>query len=84
MYKKIFALSLCCFMSFASYGADDDLIREAQDTFNAAQLVCSGVSDEISKVSNVSKVNTAVTAVGTVAATGALYAGVKNHRKKKK
>ncbi len=83
MYKKIFALSLCCFMSFASYGADDDLIREAQDTFNAAQLVCSGVSDEISKVSNVSKVNTAVTAVGTVAATGALYAGVKKSQEEK-
>jgi len=83
MYKKIFVFSLCCCVSLASYGETDNLITEAQDTFNAAQLVCSGISDEISKVSNVSKVNTAVTAVGTVAATGALYAGVKKSQEEK-
>ena len=74
---------LCCFVSVASYGATDDLIVEAQDTFNATQLVCSGISDEISKVSNVSKINTAVTAVGTVAATGALYAGIQKSQEEK-
>ena len=83
MYKKLFAFSLCCCISLASYGADDDLIVVAQDTFDAARLVCSGISDEISKVSNVSKVNTAVTAVGTVAATGALYAGIKKSQEEK-
>ncbi len=67
----------------ASYGATDDLIVEAQDTFNATQLVCSGISDEISQVSNVSKINTAVTAVGTVAATGALYAGIQKSQEEK-
>lgn len=83
MYKKLFVFSLCCFMSLASYGATDDLIVEAQDTFNATQLVCSGISDEISKVSNISKVNTVVTAVGTVAAGGALYAGIKKSQEEK-
>ena len=76
MHKKLFAL-LCCFIPIISYGAVDDLIAEAQDTFNVAKMVCSGISDEISKVSNVSKINTAVTGVGTVAAGGALVAGVK-------
>ena len=70
-------------MSLASYGATDDLIVEAQDTFNATNIVCSGISDDISKVSNVSKINTAVTAVGTVAATGALYAGIKKSQEEK-
>ena len=83
MYKKLFVFSLCCFMSLASYGATDDLIVEAQDTFNATNIVCSGISDDISKVSNVSKINTAVTAVGTVAATGALYAGIKKSQEEK-
>lgn len=76
MRKKLFAL-LCCMIPAISFGAVDDLIVEAQDTFNAARMVCSGISDEISKVSNISKINTAVTGVGTVAAGGALVAGIK-------
>lgn len=76
MYKKLFAL-LCCFIPTFSYGAVDDLITEAQDTFNAAKMVCFGISDEISKVSNISKINTAVTSVGTIASGGALVAGIK-------
>ena len=76
MYKKLFAL-LCCFIPTFSYGAVDDLITEAQDTFNAAKMVCFGISDEISKVSNISKINTAVTGVGTIASGGALVAGIK-------
>lgn len=76
MRKKLFAL-LCCMIPAISFGAVDDLIAEAQDAFNAARMVCSGISDEISKVSNVSKINTAVTGVGTVAAGGALVAGIK-------
>ncbi len=82
MYKNLFVF-LCCFLSFASYGATDDLIVDAQDVFSAANIVCSGISDEISKVSNVSKVNTVVTAVGTVAATGALYAGIQKSQEEK-
>lgn len=76
MPKKLFAF-FCCLISSMSYGATGDLIAEAQDTFNAARMVCSGISDEISKVSNVSKTNTAVTGVGTVVAGGALVSGIK-------
>ena len=54
----------------------DNVIDNANELFNATRIVCSGLSDEISKVSNVSKINTAVTGVGTVAAGGALVAGV--------
>ena len=54
----------------------DDVINNANELFNATRIVCSGLSDEISRVSNVSKINTAVTGVGTVAAGGALVAGV--------
>lgn len=76
MPKKLFAF-LYCLIPSISYGAIDDLIAEAQDTFNATRMVCSGISDEISKVSNVSKINTAVTGAGTAAAGGALVAGIK-------
>ena len=74
MYKKILA-SLFCLIPAVSYG--DDLIATAQSTYDAVRIVCSGISDEISRVSNVSKVNTAVTGAGTVAAGGALIAGAK-------
>lgn len=55
----------------------DDLIANAEQIFEATRITCSGISDEIAKVSNTSKANTAVTAVGTVAAGGALVAGIK-------
>ena len=71
MYKKILA-SLFWLIPAVSYG--DDLITKAQSTYDAVRIVCSGISDEISRVSNVSKVNTAVTGTGTVAAGGALIA----------
>ena len=74
MYKK-FLVSLFCLIPAVSYG--DDLIATAQSTYDAVRIVCSGISDEISRVSNVSKVNTAVTGAGTVAAGGALIAGAK-------
>lgn len=76
MYRK-FIYFLCCCIPAVSYGAVGDLIAEAQNIFNATKMVCSGISDEISKVSNVSKINTAVTGVGTVAAGGALIAGIR-------
>ena len=74
MYEK-FICFLCCFIPSISFG--DDLVTKAEQVFDAARIVCSGISDEISKVSNVSKINTAVTGVGTVAAGGALVAGIK-------
>ena len=79
MFKKLFVL-LSAFMTSASFGAVDvenaELINRANEIFEATRIVCSGISDEISKVSNVSKANTAVTAVGTAAAGGALAAGI--------
>ena len=54
----------------------DDVINNANELFNATRIVCTGLSDEISKVSNTSKINTAVTGVGTVAAGGALAVGI--------
>ena len=91
--KSLFAIMLF-FMTFAAFGAvnvqniqtldmSDALVNSAQEIFEATKIVCSGVSDEISKVSNVSKANTAVTAVGTVAAGGALVAGIKKSQEEK-
>lgn len=56
------------------------LVRDAEQAFQASRIVCSGISDEIAKVANMSKANTTVTAVGTVAAGGALVAGVKKNK----
>lgn len=60
----------------ASYAENEELLTRAQELFNATQIVCSGISDEISDVFNVSKINTVVTGAGTVAAGGALVAGL--------
>ena len=75
--RKLFCiiLSSTCISAFA-----DDLstaINSAEQICEATRIVCSGIADEISKVANISKANTAVTAVGTVAAGGALIAGIK-------
>ena len=72
---------LCIVLSLTSISAfADDLstaINSAEQICEATRIVCSGIADEISKVANISKANTAVTAVGTVAAGGALIAGIK-------
>lgn len=70
----IFFLIMGTVSAFADEGAD--AIRNAEQVFEATKIVCSGISDEIGKVANISKANTAVTAVGTVAAGGALAAGI--------
>ena len=62
---------------------NDDIITDATELFNATKIVCSGISDEISKVSNISKVNTAVTGAGTVAAGGALAVGIAKSNEEK-
>ena len=81
MYRILAILSL--FVASTSFGATSDLIQSAEELFEATKIVCSGVSDEISKVSNVSKVNTVVTSVGTVAAGGALAAGIMKSKEEK-
>ncbi|MBO7644986.1 MAG: hypothetical protein J6S57_01615 [Alphaproteobacteria bacterium] len=93
MLKKLF-VTLLCFITSAGFGAvnimggekvdmSDALVHSAEEMFEATKIVCSGISDEISKISKVSKANTAVTAVGTVAAGGALAAGIAKSKEEK-
>lgn len=76
MIKKLFA-GILCLITSVSFAEEDMTIQGAEELFEATKIVCNGISDEISHVSKISKVNTAVTAAGTVAAGGALYAGIK-------
>lgn len=83
---RLFFVALMCCASSASFGNTEsihDIIRQSEEIFNATRIVCSGISDEISKVSNVSKANTAVTVAGTVAAGGAMAAGIKKSQEDK-
>ena len=75
MYKNIFVF-FACLMSVSAVRATDFPLESAHEIFEATKIVCSGISDEISKVSKISKVNTVVTTAGTVAAGGALAAGI--------
>jgi len=54
-----------------------DTLSDMYEMYETVGQFCDGISDRISQVSGISKVNTAVTATGTVAAGGALYAGIK-------
>ena len=78
--KKIIVVCMFGLITVRAFGqADSDsdkVVNDATELFNATKIVCSGLSDEISKVSNISKINTAVTGVGTVAAGGALATGI--------
>ena len=76
MLKKLW-LCLISLMPVISFADTAEVISNAQEIMNAARIACSGISDEIAKVANISKANTAVAAVGTVAAGGALVAGIK-------
>lgn len=74
--KRILTMILI-FMPFIASADDIDIVKSAEQIFEATRIACSGISDEIGRVANISKANTAVTAVGTVAAGGALVAGIK-------
>ncbi len=74
--KRILTMILI-FMPFMASADDIDVVKNAEQVFEATRIACSGISDEIGRVANISKANTAVTAVGTVAAGGALVAGIK-------
>lgn len=80
--KKLYIFFLFL-IPFTSIADDMGVVKQAEQVFEAAQIACSGISDEIGKVANISKVNTVVTAVGTVAAGGALYAGIKKSQEDK-
>lgn len=80
--KKLLPLiaALLCTNAFATDVVTDsntELLNQAEEVYNATRIVCSGISDQIAKVANISTANTAITGAGTIAATGALVAGVK-------
>lgn len=74
--KKIFFV-LSFLLPMLSMAETAEVVNNAEEIMEATRITCSGISDEIAKIANISKANTAVTAVGTVAAGGALVAGVK-------
>ena len=76
LYKiSVFIIALC--IPYASIAnTDTDIIRQAEQLYNTTKTVCSGISDEISRIANMSMANTAVTTVGTASAGGALAAGI--------
>ena len=80
--KKILMLVIG-FIPMISMADEADIIKSAEQIYEAARITCAGISDEIGKVANISKANTAVTAVGTVAAGGALVAGVAKSKEEK-
>lgn len=80
--KKIM-LVISLFIPVISFADNTDVVRNAEQVYEATRIVCSGISDEISKVANISKANTAVGVVGTVAAGGALVAGIKKSQEEK-
>lgn len=57
--------------------SNTELLNQAEEVYNATRIVCSGISEQIAKVANISTANTAIAGAGTIAATGALVAGVK-------
>lgn len=80
--KKIM-LVISLFIPVISFADNTDVVRNAEQVYEATRIVCSGISDEIGKVANISKANTAVGVVGTVAAGGALIAGIKKSQEEK-
>ena len=76
----IFIFILFTIMSMAD---EADVIKNAEQIYEATRITCSGISDEIGRIANISKINTGVTAVGTVASGGALAAGIAKSNEEK-
>jgi len=72
-------LSILLSCNVANVRADDTgmALADLYSVYETTSQFCDGISDRISAVSGVSKINTGITATGTVAAGGALYAGIK-------
>ena len=68
----LFFISL--FLTNASYGSD---ACEYEYLVNTFRHNCTGINAELQEIKTYETVNTVVTGVGTVAAGGALYAGIK-------
>ena len=81
--KKWLAL-IVVFIPLVSMADELDVVKNAEQIYEAARITCSGISDEIGKIANISKANTVVTAVGTVASGGALVAGIKKSQEEKR
>ena len=76
---KLFAFFITVFFISSHVAMADDVdaqMAQIRNLYNAATVVCDGISDEISKISGVAVANTAVTAAGTLSAGGALIAGI--------
>ena len=82
--KKITLMMMLMTFPFTSFAETSDVIKSAEQIYEATRIVCSGISDEISHITNISKANTAVSVVGTAAAGGALIAGIEKSKEEKK
>ena len=71
-------LSVLAVMATGGYAHADDAARVAELTqlYDATSAVCGGISDELQRLKNMTTAGTVVSGVGTVAAGGALYAGL--------
>jgi hypothetical protein len=75
--KKYILLLIFTICTPAFAASEDELIKNAEEVYEATKIVCSGISDEIGRIANISTVNTVITGAGTAAATGALVTGIK-------
>ena len=71
-------LSILTVTAIGTHAHASDASRTAELTqlYNATRTVCSGISDELQKLKNMTTAGAVVSGVGTVAAGGALYAGL--------
>lgn len=77
MRAGVFILSTVAALTITAARADDmDRIAQLTQLYNATSSVCGGISDQLQHLKNVTTGNAVVSGVGTVAAGGALYAGL--------
>ena len=77
MLKRCLFIVSVFFASIDAGWADDALaLQNMQEFYGVVNQFCDGISDQISSVFGIARTNTVVTAVGTVAAGGALAAGI--------
>lgn len=74
MKKKMFFFLVPLFFANMAYGSD---ACEYEKVVNDLRQNCTGINSALQEIKTYGTVNTIVTGVGTVAAGGALYAGIK-------
>ena len=78
IYKRILPCFIVLSCIHNAYADDTGMaLADLYSVYETVSQFCDGISDRISSVSGISKINTGITATGTVAAGGALYAGIK-------